>query len=180
MPRVRMINEGEGSPEVRDRFEDQVLRNGRITNMKRTLLHSVPAFDAYMSWYTLRDEIEPFMGGRGVMIFSHAISMQSECLICSTFFRRYLIDAGEDPANLTFNAKEQVLVDFGRQVARASNDVSDELYARLQEHFDEAQILKLTAFAGIMIATNILNNVLRVPLDDYLTTYRDREKFGDA
>lgn len=180
MPRVRMIVPDEGSPEVQARFNEQITKNGRITNMKRTLLHSVPAFDAYMSWYTLRDEIEPFIGARGVVIFSHAISTQSDCLICSTFFRRYLIDAGEDPTALTLSEVEHVLVDFGRQVARASNDVSDALYDRLNEHFDESQILLLTAFAGIMIATNKLNNALRIPLDDYLATYRDPKTPGDA
>ena len=30
---------------------------GRITNMKRTLLGHVPSFDAYMEWYTLKDEL---------------------------------------------------------------------------------------------------------------------------
>jgi len=33
-----------------------------LTNMKRTLLHAVPAFDALMSWYDLRDAIAPVIG----------------------------------------------------------------------------------------------------------------------
>ena len=48
--------------EVRREYDDQVARHGRITNMKRTLLHSVPAFKAYMEWYTLRDLVVPFIG----------------------------------------------------------------------------------------------------------------------
>lgn len=178
MPRIRMIESGEGSAEVQARFEHQVAHNGRITNMKRTLLHSVPAFDAYMSWYTLREELLPFIGERGVIVFSHAISTASDCLICSTFFRRYLIDAGEDPNQLTLNPQEALLVEFGKQIVKDSNGVSDDLFERLRAHFDQRQILLLTAFAGIMIATNTLNNVLRVPLDDYLATYRDNTKHG--
>ena len=50
-----------------------------------------------MTWYDLRDEVEPFLGERATMLFAHAISAETDCLICSTFFRRLLIDAGEDP-----------------------------------------------------------------------------------
>ena len=41
---------------------DAHTRVGRITNMKRTLLHSVPAFEALMTWYPLRDTVRPFLG----------------------------------------------------------------------------------------------------------------------
>jgi hypothetical protein len=34
------------------------------------------------------------------------------------------------------------------------------------------EIVTLTAFAGLMIATNVFNDVLRVDLDDYLAAYR--------
>ncbi|TPX05020.1 hypothetical protein FJ656_08790, partial [Schumannella luteola] len=50
------------------------LHGGRITNMKRTLLGHVPSFDAYMEWYTLKDELEPYIGERAVSLFSYAIS----------------------------------------------------------------------------------------------------------
>ena len=178
--RVSMIDEATASEEARREFAYQVEKNGRITNMKRTLLHSLPAYKAYMEWYTLRDEIEPFIGARGVMIFSHAISTQSNCLICSTFFCRYLIDSGEDPDALTFNDKEQALVDYGQQIAADANNVSDALFSRLQGYFSESEVLKLTAFAGIMVATNIINNALRVSLDDYLYDYRPNPKGGQA
>ena len=179
MARVSMTEYDTASPEVRAAYEDQIAKNGRITNMKRTLLHSVPAYHAYMEWYRLRDEISPFIGERGVVIFSHAISTASHCLICSTFFRRYLIEAGEDPGQLVLNEGEQLLVDYGRQLATDSNNVSEELYGRLAATFSEREILLLTAFAGIMIATNVLNNALRVPLDEVLYQYRDAKQFGE-
>ncbi len=40
--------------------------------------------------------------------------------------------------------------------------------------FDEKQIVVLTAFAGLMIATNLINSALNVDLDDYLTSYKER------
>src|SRR4029453_16410256 len=73
---------------------------GRMTNMKWTLAHSPVALDALLQWYPLHDQIAPVLGERRTWLFCHAISTQSDCLICSTFFRRLLIDAGEDPSDL--------------------------------------------------------------------------------
>lgn len=79
------------SEEVKREYEDQIAKHGRITNMKRTLLHNVPAFKAYMEWYTLYDQLVPVIGDRAISLFSHAISEGNECLICSIFFRKYLL-----------------------------------------------------------------------------------------
>jgi hypothetical protein len=80
-------------------YDDQIAHNGRVTNMKRTLLHNVSAFHAYMEWYTLKDQIVPFIGERALSLFAFAISNANECLICSTFFRKILVDSGDDPDN---------------------------------------------------------------------------------
>jgi hypothetical protein len=171
MSRIPLIEYETATAEAKREFDFQTEKNGRITNMKRTLLHSLPAYKAYMEWYTLRDEIEPFIGKRGVIIFSHAISSQNDCLICSTFFRRFLIENGENPEDLLLDEQEQVLVAYGRQLVTNSNEVSDQLFARLKNFFTDQQIVLLTAFAGLMIATNLFNNALKVTLDDYLQIY---------
>src|ERR1044071_4867497 len=85
----------------------------RITNMKRTLLHSVPAFEALMTWYPLRDAVQPFLGERLTTLFAHAISSETDCLICSTFFRRILIEVGENPDRLQLDERETAVVEFG-------------------------------------------------------------------
>ena len=69
------------SDEVKKEFDDQIAKHGRITNMKKTLLNNVPAFKAYMEWYTLYDLIVPFVGERGLSLFSYAISKGNDCLI---------------------------------------------------------------------------------------------------
>ena len=86
--------------------------------MKRTLLHSVPAFDALMTWYALRDAVQPFLGERLTAIFAHAVSAETDCLICSTFFRRLLIQSGENPDRLDLDPWETAVVAFGRQSRR--------------------------------------------------------------
>ena len=172
MARIPPLPDTEAGPEARAALEAVAAAHGRVTNMKRTLARSPVALRALMTWYDLRDEVRPFLGERATNMFAHAISAGTDCLICSTFFRRILIDAGEDPDDLRLDERERAIVDYGCQLARDPNGVSDDLHARLAAHFNPEQIVSLTAFGGLMVATNLFNNALRVDLDDYLAPYR--------
>ena len=145
--------------------------SARLTNMKRTLLRSLPAFDALMSWYPLRDTVVPFLGDRPTVLFAHAISEQTECLICSTFFRRMLIDRGENPEQLLLTDHEEGLVALGRALATPPHAIPDPLYDRVTAGMCDTEIVALMAFGSIMLATNVFNNALAIPLDDYLYAY---------
>ena len=140
--------------------------------MKRTLLYSLPSFRALMEWYPLRDTVQSFLGERLTTLFAHAISSETDCLICSTFFRRVLIEAGETPDRLDLDEREAAVVEFGRRLATVPYHVPDAVYRGLEAYFDRAQIVALTAFGALMVATNVFNNALEVELDDYLRPYR--------
>lgn len=160
-------------PEGRAASDRQVeLHGGRITNMKATLLSHVPSFTAYMEWYTLRDELVPFIGERAVSLFSYAISDENDCLVCSVFFRRILIDNGEDPDNPQVTEAEQLLIDWGRLIASNPGGIQPEFYGRLEKSFNPQLRVILLAFAGQMVATNLFNTVGQVPLDEVLYDYR--------
>ena len=168
MPRIRPLAPDQVIGPARAEVDRQLAAHGRVTNMKRTLAHSHVALRALMEWYALEAEVKPFLGERATNVFVHAISAQTDCLICSTFFRRLLIQAGENPDTMALDETEKLLVDFGRQLAVDSNAVSDELYAALASRFTPEQIVTLTAFGALMIATNVFNNALAVDLDEYL------------
>lgn len=173
MARIEPLNREFLDEDKRAAFDAGMVRWGRMTNMKRTLLHSMPAYKVLMEWYTMLDAIKPFLGERLSVVFAHAISSGSDCLICTTFMRRLLIDTGENPNALELDERGAALVEFGRAVARQGNRVPAESYQRIASHFTAEQIVALTAFAGMMIATNVINNVLEVDLDEYLYAYRD-------
>jgi alkylhydroperoxidase family enzyme len=172
MPRIQPLDPAEAPPGSHEELDRQLAAHGRVTNMKRTLAHSPVALGALMTWYPMRDAVAAFLGDRATTLFAHAVSARADCLICSTFFRRLLTDAGENPDDLKLNEREQAVVEYGRQLAGNSNNVSDQLYARLTTFLQPDQIVTLTAFGGLMIATNVFNNALRVDLDEYLWPYR--------
>ena len=172
MPRIAPLEYADASAEARAAHDHHEREVGRITNMKRTLLHSVPAFRALMEWYPLRDTVRPFLGERLTHLFAHAVSTETDCLICSTFFRRLLIESGEDPDALVLDGRDRVVIAFGRQLGKDAHGVSEAMYADLARLFTPEQLVALTAFGAIMLATNVFNNALRVELDGYLEPYR--------
>jgi alkylhydroperoxidase family enzyme len=172
MPRIAPLDSEAAPPDARAAADAHVRNHARMTNMKRTLLHSLPAFNALMEWYPLRDTVQPFLGERLTTLFAHAISAETDCLICSTFFRRMLIQTGENPDRLRLDERETTVIEFGRALAVSPFKVPEPVYQRLENFFMPAQIVALTAFGALMVATNVVNNALDVELDEYLQPYR--------
>ena len=173
MPRITPLPATEATPASNTAFEAHVTDypGSRITNMKATLGRSLLAFQVYMYWYPLYEEVKKIVGNRQAYLFAHAVSEGSNCPLCTTFFRRIIIDNGERPEDLQLTDADQALVDFGSAIARHKGEVSDALYAPIAERYTDQQIVVLVAFAGQMIATNVFNNVLEVDIDEYLYPY---------
>ncbi len=172
MPYIPMTEYETASPEVRARYDGQLNQHGRITNMKRTLLHNLKAFDVYMEWYPLADLLKEFLPERAVILYAHAISAGNRCLVCSTYFRKILIDSGDDPDQPNLNAQEELLMDLGFSISEDPHNIDPGIYAALRERYDDEQIVLLFSFAGIMAATNLFNTVAQVPLDEILYDYK--------
>jgi alkylhydroperoxidase family enzyme len=172
MARIEPLGEDAAPEPSREIAAAHLASGSRMTNMKWTAAHSPAALEMLLQWYPLHDRVAEFLGERRTQLFCHAISTESDCLICSTFFRRLLIDAGEDPDALQLDDLDELVVELGRRLAKDPHSVDDDLYARIAERFSEQQIVELIAFGAIMVATNVFNDALQVPLDDYLAPYR--------
>ena len=171
---IAQLEESSAPEESRAVAASHAATGGRMTNMKWTLAHSPASLTALLQWYPLHDEVVPLLGERRTLLFCHAISLQNDCLICSTFFRRLFADGGEDPDALALDDLDELIVEFGRRLAVDPHSVDDELRARLDARFSGAEIVLLTSFGAIMVATNVVNDALGVPLDGYLEPYRAR------
>jgi hypothetical protein len=139
--------------------------------MKATMGRSVLAFEIYMRWYDLYEQVRAIVGDRAAYLFSHAISMGSNCPLCTTYFRKMIIENGERPEELSLTEKETDLLNFGSVIANNKGEVTDEIYNRVRDQYSEMELVVLVAFAGQMIATNIFSNVFEVEIDEYLAPY---------
>ncbi|WP_409310610.1 hypothetical protein [Pectobacterium sp. B1J-3] len=160
------------TPGQKSAYYSKIARDGRVTNMQATLLRSVPAFNAYIEWYNLRDILIPIFGERAIWIFCHSISEGTDCLICSTFFRRILIDAGISPADYQPNELDALLISLGNTFINQGHGIDPDVWQALQARYDDETLVALVAFGGLMVANNLFNNLLNVELDDYLEGYR--------
>lgn len=173
MPRINPLPDTEATPDLREAWSKHIADypGSRITNMKATLSHSPLAFEVYMEWYPLYHEVIRIVGERSAYLFAHAISEASNCPLCTTFFRKLIIQNGEQPDDLHLTPEEQQLLDFGAEIALNRGDVSDSVYEPIRQRFADHEVVVLVAFAGQMIATNLFNNVLNVTIDAYLAPY---------
>ena len=61
-----------------------------------------------------------------------------------------------------------MLIAFGKAITRNSNAIPDDIWQRLKARYDEPTLVNLVAFAGIMIATAIFNNAVKIDIDSEL------------
>ena len=182
MARINPIAQKEIPDVTREAFEKHVrdYAGSRITNMKATLGHSLVAFEVYMQWYPLYNEVKKIIGNRLAYLYAYSISMASDCPLCSTFFRKIIIEAGESPENFEVDAREQILLSFGSAIARNKGYVTDAEFKTASELYNTQQLVILIAFAGQMIATNIFNNVIETEIDEYLNPYLPKTNTNES
>jgi len=155
------------TPEAKEFYEAKLRDNARVTNMVRTLLHSMPSFRA-MEFYPIRNELLNVIGTRAVYFYCYAISTENDCLVCSTYHAKLLKELNIAFDEFEFTEIENVLIAYGRGLVNDPNHIDPAIYEKLKEHFTNEQIVVITTVGCKMIASNIFNSALKVDLDEYL------------
>ena len=175
MPRIKPLPYSEASAAVKSAYTQHAKEyKARITNMKSTLARSLPSFEVYMQWYVLFEEVEKLLGNRLATLYAYAVSHATDCPLCSTFFRKIIVEAGEDPQRMDVTEEEQNILAFGSAIGQAQGHISDEVYHSISDKFTDEEMVLLIAFAGQMIATNVFNNVVQTEIDQYLVEFFNR------
>src|SRR5262245_11590694 len=134
MPRINPIRTETAPLDIREAFEDHVNDyNARITNMKATLGHSLLAFKVYMQWYPLYEKVRETIGERAAYLYAWSVSTGSNCPLCSTFFRKVIIDNGDNPDKLLLNDYDNQLLDFGSSIAAHKGCIANHVYNNLAQ-----------------------------------------------
>src|SRR5687768_2521673 len=136
MPRLKPLANDKLSVETKEAFEKHVREHqSRITNMKATVGRSVLAFEIYMGWYDLYEKVKAITGERLAYLFAHSISVGSNCPLCSTYFRKVIIENGEKPEELILTEEEQLVLDFGSEISINSGNVDEQLYKKMTDKY---------------------------------------------
>ena len=164
MSRIPLVNPETAGDEVKRAVADHLAQGYRITNEKRTLLHNVTAFDALeVRSYAVDRELQRLIRKRAADFFEYAISLENDCVVCTTYFGKLLRQNGiTDFEHFDFTPEEKLLIEYGRAIAKNPKDVPDELFSRLKACFDDETIVVLTTMGVFMIANNYFNDILKV------------------
>ena len=94
MSYISKIDLSTAPQEVRAAVDNHLAQGYQLTNEKLTLLHNVTAFHTLEeSSYELDRELQRLIGKRAADFYEYAISLQNDCLVCSTYFRKPMIKA---------------------------------------------------------------------------------------
>ena len=108
MSYISKIDLSTAPQEIRAAVDNHLAQGYQLTNEKLTLLHNVTAFHTLEeSSYELDRELQRLIGKRAADFYEYAISLQNDCLVCSTYFRKLLKDNGIDFDNFQFTKKEE-------------------------------------------------------------------------
>ncbi|MBQ9251062.1 MAG: hypothetical protein IJ188_00305 [Clostridia bacterium] len=164
MPRIAKIDPNSASPEVKAAIDAHLAQGYRITNEKLTLLHNVPCFEALeVQSYAVDRELARLVGQRAADFFEYAISLQNDCLVCSTYFGKLLRKYGiTDFESFSFTEEEELLIAYGRAIAKDPKEVPEELFQKMLARFGEETMVVVTTMGVFMIANNYFNDILQV------------------
>ena len=67
-----------------------------------------------------------------------------------------------DFENGPFDEKEKAALAYARQLTLDENRIDDALFARLRQHYDEGEIVEISAMAGMFNYFNRVNDALQM------------------
>ena len=161
---ISLVDPANAPEDVRKAAEAHLAKGYRMTNEKRTLLHNTVAFEALEGMsYAVSAEMKKFTGHRAANLFQYAISLENDCLVCSTYYRKAMADLGLDSLDESqFTPDEALLVEYARAIVRNHKRIPTDLLQRLLNRFGEEGVVVITTMAMFMIGNNYFNDILRV------------------
>lgn len=163
MQRISKIDPENAPDPVKEAISSHLSSGYRLTNEKLTLLHNVTAFESLeVASYALDRELQRLIGKRAADFYEYAISLENDCIVCSRYFQKLLGSNGIDFNDFEFTYRENLLIEYGKAIAKDPKNVSDELFDRMKAEFNEEELVVITTMGVFMIANNYFNDIIRV------------------
>lgn len=173
IPLVEKSDAPEGVAALYDVLEENFRK---VPNLFATLAHYPPAMKPMLELFDAlynQSELDPRL--LEFVVIKIAYGYQSH--YCLTMHKAFALERGmtnaeikamEDPANWSaFAPHERALLAFTQQFQADPNAISDALYAELEDHYTQSQIVNLTALMGLASLFGQMANALRIPIDAY-------------
>jgi alkylhydroperoxidase family enzyme len=109
-------------------------------------------------------------------LIAHVASRAAGCRYCMSHTAGLALGSGIDDAKLAavweyrtsplYTEAERIALDFALAAGGVPNGVTDEMFARLREHWSDGQIVEIVATIALFGFLNRWNDSLATPLED--------------
>lgn len=176
MPRIQPLP-AEGAPsDVRAAYDRFFAERGNIPNMFRTLAYrpelmkaSEAFLTAVMATGTLPRVLKELVSVRVSLLNGTDYCRASHTMLSKKFGASDEALAATQarplaPAPEVLDARTQAALAYADAIVAGSRFVSDAAHAAVREHFDDGEIVELTAVVAAFMYFNTFNNVLEVEI----------------
>ncbi len=172
MPRLAPLTPAQVSPAAHSVFEQFYTQRGNVPNMFRTfarrpemMIAAANLMAAVLTTGTVELRLKEL-----VIVRTSQLNACAYCLASHSAILRGLgvsqaaIDALENPAAEQWSERERVALRYAEQVTTDAKRVSDELWDELRHHFDEGEIIEITAATTLFAMFNRFNDALQMEI----------------
>ena len=122
-------------------------------------------------------QVHQLLGKRLALMFGYLIAQSAQSAVFSAFFRKNLLELGENPDLLEVEEDELLVILFGSKIATEGGKIPDELYEALTQRYSQEQVSLLVSFATQLVAATMFNATLEVQVEASLQPYVLPEAF---
>ena len=174
MSRIPLITPEQADGSTLEFFQELRQMFHKVPNLFATIAHYPPALrpllDYFHAVYTKSTMPKRLLE---LAILKASLGIQSE--YCLTLHKAFALEHGvsydeimslsEDPRHTRFSEPERAILDYTAQITSDARGVTDELFARVRQHFSEADILNLTLLIGLVQSFGRLSDAVQIPMD---------------
>ncbi len=174
MARVRSLEPADLTPELADIFERFAGDYGPFRNQVAVLAH-VPAALRHLMPMLMELRAAGTLPKRYLEIAIVVVSKLNACHYCVAHHKPFLavegissegIDRLLDADNPELDAVDRLVVEYAQVAWETPNRIRDDLFARLRQHFSDAQIVELTLRITLCGFFNRFNDALQIEEED--------------
>lgn len=165
----------EHTPELRDTFAVQMRNLGFVPNSSLIMQRKPAIVKGFMALYAAVWDPEGEVERGFKRLLAFVASRAAGCQYCMAHTAGGALLLGVDEAKVAdvwvyrtsphYSEAERVALDVALAAAQVPNDVTDELFARLREHWSEGQIVEIVALISLFGSLNRFNDTMATPLE---------------
>lgn len=174
MVRIKPLKIDQAQGETKDIFEVMRKNFGMVPNLFATIANYPKALKPLLDLYqaiSKESTIEPSLQE----LANLEVSRINRCNYCLAHHSRMakMFGLSDEQINALktgnahneFTDKEQVVIEYARQVTKDAEEVTEDLFKRLHSYLNDSQIVNLTLIIGLMNVFNRFNGALGVELE---------------